>query len=308
METNFKLLELDVRLLPPREKHPTIFSKFDNLKNGESMVIVNDHDPKPLYYQMLAERGNIFQWEYLEEGATEWRVKITKHAETIGEIAAKDMKKVKVFMKYRIDFCCGGKKTIQEACQEVGVDYKQVEQELKQIDKGTEDIDFNTMPLHELTAYIINKHHKYIKENKEALMGLALKVAERHGNNHPELMRIYQNFNELIHELDMHLMKEENILFPYIDQMSKGESSNAGFGSVRNPIRMMEHEHDVAGNLIKEIRSLSSDYKAPEDACNSYNALYRLLKEFEDDLMWHIHLENNILFPRTIEMESKRMS
>ncbi|GIV28317.1 MAG: hypothetical protein KatS3mg027_2131 [Bacteroidia bacterium] len=306
METT--VLELDVRLLPPREKHPTIFSKFDSLKNGESMIILNDHDPKPLYYQMLAERGNIFEWEYLEEGPVEWRVKITKHAETIGEIAAKDMRKVKVFMKYGIDFCCGGKKTIQEACVEAGVDYKQVEQELSQIDKEKEDLDFNSMPLHELTAYIINKHHRYIKENKEALMGLALKVAERHGGRHPELSSIYKNFNELVHELDLHLMKEENILFPYIDEMSKGEKNEAGFGSVRNPIRMMEHEHDIAGNLIKEIRALSSNYTAPEDACNSYNALYRLLKEFDEDLMTHIHLENNILFPRAIELENKLMA
>ena len=126
---------LNVSLIEPKLKHPTIFAQFDELTDGEDFIILNDHDPKPLYYQLLAERGNIFNWEYLEEGPIYWRVKIGKRKihegiETLGEIAAKDLKKAQIFKKYGLDFCCGGKKTVKEACVEKGIDAVQVEKEL----------------------------------------------------------------------------------------------------------------------------------------------------------------------------------
>jgi len=297
------VLELDVRQLPPREKHPTIFSKFDSLKNGEAFIILNDHDPKPLYYQLLAERGNCFEWEYLKEGPEEWAIKITKKEKTVGEIAASDAKKVKVFMKYGIDFCCGGRKSLKEACEEAGVDYQKLNEELNSSNESGSESDFNSMPLHELTKHIVQKHHQYIKQNKDVLLGLSEKVSERHGSKHPELKEIHRCFIDLINELEPHLFKEENILFPYIETMSLEKNSKAPFGTVENPIRMMLYEHDIAGDLIKKIREYSGQYQIPEDACGSYSALYRLLKEFDDDLILHIHLENNILFPRSIEME-----
>ncbi len=303
-------LELDVRLLSPREKHPTIFLKFNALVNGESFIVINDHDPKPLYYQMLAELGNDFQWEYLEEGPEVWRVRITKREKTIGEIAAEDMKKVKVFMKHGIDFCCGGKKTLKEACEGTGLSYEQIKEELKNVAEDNSDINFSIMPLHQLIQYIIEKHHKYIKENKEIILNLSIKVSERHGQKHSELVKIRHYFNELMNELAVHMMKEENVLFPHIDVMSKEGQASAKFGntSIENPIKMMHYEHDTAGELIKIIRELSNNYSVPEDACNSYNAFYRLLREFDNDLMHHIHIENNILFPRAIEMEKKLLN
>lgn len=297
-----KTIELDVRVIAPREKHPTIFKNFDELNAGDALVITNDHDPKPLYYQMLAERGKTFEWLFLKEGPDVWQVKITKRDKTIGEIAANDLKKVKVFMKYGIDFCCGGNKTLKEACEEKGIDYQSVEKELNQTTESSE-LDFNSMPLHELTQYIIQKHHQYIKNNQEILLGLAEKVKERHGALHPELIQIHQLFNALINELNTHLMKEENILFPAIEKMSINKTLS--FASLQSPISVMFHEHDIAGDLIKQIRKLSNDYSAPQDACNSYAALYRLLKEFDDDLMIHIHLENNILFPKAIQLEKE---
>ncbi len=300
---NTMVLELDVRMLPPREKHPVIFMKFDNLKDGELMIIVNDHDPKPLYYQLMAERGNIFEWDYLKDGPDVWRIKITKKGKTIGEIAAEDVRKVKVFMKYGIDFCCGGNKPLKEACTEKGLDVGEVEKALQEIENKKYELNFNNMPLHELTKYIIEKHHRYIKECQDALLGLSEKIAERHGNDHPELLKVNDCLKELIYELNMHLMKEENILFPYIETISINRHAGGGLGMIENPIKAMMHEHDVAGDLIKTIRIQSNQYIAPEDACNSYKALYKLIKEFDDDLMVHIHLENNILFPRAIQME-----
>ncbi|MGH2646253.1 MAG: DUF542 domain-containing protein, partial [Ginsengibacter sp.] len=132
---------LNVTLIEPRLKHPTIFVRFDELIPGESLIIHNDHDPKPLYYQLLGERGNIFNWEYLQDGPQLWRVKISKKLsgevdETLGEIAAKDLRKAEVFKKYGLDFCCGGKKTVKEACAEKGLAVTKIEQELLTVDKN----------------------------------------------------------------------------------------------------------------------------------------------------------------------------
>ncbi|MEO8770597.1 MAG: DUF542 domain-containing protein, partial [Ferruginibacter sp.] len=126
--------------MEPRQKHPTIFIRFDELLEGESLTIHNDHDPKPLYYQLVGERGNIFTWEYLEEGPEWWKVRIAKRIsgeddETLGQIAAKDLSKAQIFKKYGIDFCCGGKKTVKQACAEKGLDFTKIEQELQQADK-----------------------------------------------------------------------------------------------------------------------------------------------------------------------------
>ena len=139
METTTENI-LNVTLLEPRQKHPTIFNRFDELNEGESLIIHNDHDPKPLYYQLLGERGNIFNWEYLEQGPQWWKIKITRrisgeNEETLGEIAAKDLRKAQIFRKYGLDFCCGGKKTVKEACSEKGLDVAKIEQELLQADK-----------------------------------------------------------------------------------------------------------------------------------------------------------------------------
>src|ERR1035437_9642302 len=133
---------LNVTLLEPRQKHPTIFLRYDELMEGKSLTIHNDHDPKPLYYQLLGERGNAFVWEYLEEGPESWKVRITKRIkgendETLGEIAAKDLRKAQIFKKHGIDFCCGGKKTVKQACAEKGLDVTLIEQELQQADKAT---------------------------------------------------------------------------------------------------------------------------------------------------------------------------
>src|SRR5690606_11724925 len=139
---------LDVTVLEPRQKHPTIFARFDALHQGDSLTIHNDHDPKPLYYQLLGERGNSFNWEYLEEGPEWWKVKISKHPagqqqETLGQMAAKDIRKAQVFKKYGLDFCCGGKKTLQQACTEKGLDITQVEKELKKSDS----LSYGTRPV-----------------------------------------------------------------------------------------------------------------------------------------------------------------
>jgi regulator of cell morphogenesis and NO signaling len=308
---------LNVSLLEPREKHPTIFVRFDELAEGESLTIHNDHDPKPLYYQMLGERGNVFVWEYLEQGPESWKVKITKRVsvendETLGQIATKDLRKAQIFKKYGLDFCCGGNKTVKQACAEKGLDVTKIEQELQQADKipASRPLPYGDWSLDFLADYIVNTHHSYVRKNLPDIRTYAEKVLKVHGDRHPELLPIHQLVEAVNTELTAHLVKEEKVLFPYIKELVDAKSNTqplhtAHFGTVQNPINMMETEHEMVGKNLEEIRKLTNNYALPEDACASYSLLYRMLDEFEDDLHVHIHLENNILFPKALQTEKE---
>ncbi|WP_242920132.1 iron-sulfur cluster repair di-iron protein [Pontibacter liquoris] len=307
---------IDVTVIEPRLKHPTIFDRFDNLKGGESLIIHNDHDPKPVYYQLLGERGNIFKWQYLEQGPEIWEVLITKlnleAGETVGELVAKDFRKAQVFKKYGIDFCCGGKKSIKQVCEEKGIDSSKVEQELNALpDTATgNETDYASWEPSFLADYIVNVHHKYVREAIPALYEYTAKIARVHGSRHPELLEIAKHFTNVANELEAHMPKEERILFPFIKQLYEAKKNGVkldapAFGSIQNPINMMEMEHEIAGNDMEAIRTLSNDFTLPADACATYTVAFKKLQEFEDDLHRHIHLENNILFPKALEMEKE---
>ena len=304
---------LDVTALEPRQKHPTVFARFDQLTEGEDLTIFNDHDPKPLYYQLLGERGDIFTWEYLEQGPEWWRVRIAKKisgSETLGQIAAKDLRKAKIFKKYGLDFCCGGKKTVRQACAEKGLDVTRIENELQQVDQVR---DSGTIPYDQwdpafLADYIVNTHHAYIRKNLPDILTYARKVMRVHGNRHPELVPLFQQVEQVEAELTAHLEIEEKVLFPHIKRLAaaaKGIQTNDELlpGALVNPIQRMEDEHESVGNSLAAIRALTKDYTLPEDACASYSLLYRMLDEFENDLHLHVHLENNILFPKALQWE-----
>lgn len=307
---------LDVTVLEPRLKHPTIFQKFDELEKGDAFIIHNDHDPKPLYYQLLAERGNVFTWEYQEEGPEWWKVQIGKFKEgekesTIGDLVSKDFRKAEVFKKFGLDFCCGGKKTLTKACKEKGLDVVQIEKELKAIDEisSKSSQDYNTWDLDFLADYILNTHHKYVIQAIPVIQEYTQKVAKVHGERHPEAIEIANNFVKVADELLRHMVKEENVLFPYIKKLAAAQKNGTmveppHFGSIANPINMMEAEHEEVGNVMEKINTLSYGYTPPADACTTFRLSYAKLKEFEDDLHQHIHLENNILFPKAIALEN----
>ncbi len=309
--------ELDVRVLTPRQKHPTIFQKFDSLENGGSFVLVNDHDLKPLYYQFLGERPGEFSWNYLEEGPETWKVQIAKLAnakeETLGEITAKDLRKAEVFKQYGLDYCCGGKKTVTQACEEKGIDPAVVRAALQKTGSVVESnavSRFDTWEPDFLADYIVNNHHGYVRRALAELPSYLAKLEQAHGSSHPELKRINELFLAVRGELESHMMKEERILFPYIRQLASAKREGgplppAGFGSIANPIRMMEAEHQSAGGAMEEINRLSQNYVVPDDGCATYSMVYGELRKFEDDLHQHIHLENNILFPKAIDLEKK---
>ncbi len=307
---------LDVTLLEPKFKHSTIFKQFDGLLGGESFIIHNDHDPKPLYYQMIAERGKTFDWEYILEGPDFWEVKISKlnteeKTTTIGELVAKDYRKAEVFSKFGLDFSCGGKKSLRAACNEKGIDEKEVTTALAEIERQPKSmlLDFNSLELDFFVDYIVNVHHKYVKENVIMLYEYSDKVANRHGINHPEVIRIGQLYKEIGIFFKAHMQKEETILFPYIKKLAiakRNESKETPpFKNIGSTLKIHLGEHELIGKYMDEIREISNEFNPPEDACSSYKVLFSKLDEFDRDFHKHVHLENNILFPRVIQLEKE---
>lgn len=229
---------------------------------------------------------------------------------TIAEFVASDFRTAEVFKRYGLDFCCGGKKSLEKACKEKGVDYEELSNALSEINltETKHQLQFNEMELGDLIDHILSSHHHYIRSNIPLIQEFMDKVLRVHGEANPELHEIAKHWAELCEELQMHMHKEENILFPSIREKALGMNhSNAVvtscFGSIRNPISVMELEHEQAGAALRIIRELSNDYTPPAHACNTYRVLYFKLKEFESDLHTHVHLENNILFPKAIALE-----
>jgi regulator of cell morphogenesis and NO signaling len=303
--------------IQPALKHPTIFKKFDSLQEGESFIIVNDHDPKPLYYQLLAERGNIFSWNYVEQGPEVWKVHVKKYevskGETVGQIAAKDIRKAEVFKKYGIDFCCGGKKSLKQVCEEKGLDIETVEAELQTVNQVAKPVEnYDRWNPDFLADYIFNKHHQYYYDEAPVVGELLVKVANHHGERFPELLRVYHLYLSLTQELSSHFAKEEKVVFPFIKALvqakQSGTTEHLSEFALSGPIQMMEADHDAAGEILGQLNEVTNNYTAPAGACNSFQFLYKKLKDLEEDLHQHIHLENNILFPKALKLEKELRS
>jgi regulator of cell morphogenesis and NO signaling len=229
---------------------------------------------------------------------------------TVREIALQQPTAIRVFEQFGIDYCCGGRKPLDEACAAANLDLTSVVAALEAaetITRGTLE-NWTSAPLEALSAHIVAKHHTYVRSELPRLGQLAQKVVNRHGPTHPELLLIAGALMHLDAELTEHLAKEETILFPYIVALEKSAAlgmiaPQSCFGTVANPISMMTQEHDAAGILLAEIRRLSCNFTLPDGACPTFHAFYDGLQEFEQDLHQHIHLENNILFPRPIALE-----
>jgi regulator of cell morphogenesis and NO signaling len=228
---------------------------------------------------------------------------------TIRAIVADDFRAASVFERYGIDFCCGGNRLIADACRDLGVDESALEAELESVlsHAGSGLPRFNTWDLDLLTGYIVSNHHAYVRQAIGALRAHTRKVAEVHGERHPEVVEIAERFEGVAQEMTQHMVKEERMLFPYIEALVAasrgGPAPFAPFGEVANPIRMMEIEHQAAGDETAAIRRLSGSYTPPADACATFQVTYKELEAFEADLHQHVHLENNILFPKAIALE-----
>lgn len=227
----------------------------------------------------------------------------------VGEVVAQDFRLASVFEKYGIDFCCGGKKSIGEACRESKINPDDLINELSiPVTNNGGNLRYDDWELDFLIDYILNNHHTYVTKYLPIIFEHSQKVANKHGELHPEAVEVAEIYITIKEELEGHLIKEEKILFPYIKQLLETKRNNLKaeyppFGTVQNPINLMEREHENAGLMFSRIVSLTGNYTIPEDACNTYRVFYEELKDFENDLHKHIHLENNILFPKSIELE-----
>jgi len=231
--------------------------------------------------------------------------------QTVRDIALEHPTSIRVFERFVIDYCCGGRKPLSEACAVRELSVNAVIAELEAAENGAETAaqDMTGKSLAGLCAHIIATHHEYVRRELPRLAALAEKVVRRHGETHPELPVIQATLAHLGEELTQHLAKEELVLFPYISSLERaiaegGPKPQGCFGTVSNPIEMMTREHDDAGALLEVIREKSSRFTTPEGACPTNHAFYDGLREFEQDLHQHIHLENNVLFPRAIELEA----
>ncbi|WP_019039104.1 iron-sulfur cluster repair di-iron protein [Psychroflexus tropicus] len=227
---------------------------------------------------------------------------------TVAELVSENINTAHVFKKYDIDFCCGGGVSLSKACEDRNANIDEVILDLQNLVENGRSYNYNTWDLSFLAQHIKNIHHTYVEESIPLLIQYTNKVEKVHGKTNPELIQIKELFRKVANELTTHLKKEELILFPFIEKMESAYKNNQKlsrppFGSVESPIAMMEDEHEAAGDLFKEIARLTQDYTLPANACNTYKAMYHKLEEFQNDLHLHIHLENNILFPKALAME-----
>jgi regulator of cell morphogenesis and NO signaling len=230
----------------------------------------------------------------------------------VRDVALELPQSTRLFEKFKIDYCCGGDQPLNDACASAGLDVQNLLELIQQIqqapvaENGTSNLQKATAT--ELIVYILDKHHVFTKSEMARLEPLADKVVGAHGENHAELLGLRDLMRQLFADLRPHMFKEEQILFPFIIALDKARQENRPapfppFGTVNNPIRMMLMEHDTAGDLLREMRKLSSDYAVPADACISFKTFYEALEAFEQDLHQHIHLENNLLFPQAVALE-----
>ncbi|MHC0445538.1 iron-sulfur cluster repair di-iron protein [Flavobacterium sp. 3-218] len=229
---------------------------------------------------------------------------------TIGSFVAEDFRTAAVFSKYKIDFCCKGNRTVTEVCEKQNIDADALLENVLQVaqSENNGNIDFNSWPLDLLADYIEKTHHRYVEEKTNVILPFLDKLCKVHGANHPELFKINELFIGCAGELSQHMKKEELVLFPFVKRMVKTKESDGilsqpSFGTVSNPIAMMMNEHDNEGERFREIAALTNNYNPPADACTTYRVTFAMLKEFEADLHKHIHLENNILFPKAVLLE-----
>lgn len=231
---------------------------------------------------------------------------------TIREIALESPATTRIFEEFKIDYCCGGRKSLEEACTNAGLDFQLVANKVGAVLNGERSTDDANEIVHQsasaLIDHIISKHHLFTVGEVERLGPLMEKVCSRHGYLHPELLKLQTIFTALADSLIPHMRKEEVVLFPYIQELERATKANLSapiphFGTVANPIRMMMSDHEEDGERLRIMREVSNDYKPPDGACPSFTALYAGLEDLEKDLHRHIHLENNVLFPTAVDLE-----
>jgi regulator of cell morphogenesis and NO signaling len=230
---------------------------------------------------------------------------------TVGDIVATDFRTAAVFEQFGIDFCCGGRRSLSDACRAASADPAAVVRALDALPPpATHDEDVTRWPVDRLIDHILTRHHAYVRSALPAIARYLAKLNDVHGARHPELARVATIFEQVSGELEQHMFKEEQILFPYVRDLGAQAGQPCGvrispFGTVENPIRMMEREHREAADGLRLIRELTNGYTPPADGCTTYSVCLAELEHFERDLHRHVHLENNVLFPKAVELEKQ---
>lgn len=228
-------------------------------------------------------------------------------SKTLAQIVTNNYKAASIFEKHHLDFCCKGKRTLEQACSESDIKIEEVIEQLEKAgDINDSKTNYNELSLAQLSEHIVSTHHNYVKNEMPALLGYLQKVASKHGDRHPEMNKVFQIFVAVKEEMEFHMQKEEMVLFPRIkdieNQIQEGKKVVINSSYLQSPINMMEQEHDHAGSMLAEIRNLTNNYNPPADACTTYQLSFASLQAFELDLHHHVHLENNILFPKALKM------
>ncbi|HLT81732.1 MAG TPA: iron-sulfur cluster repair di-iron protein [Cyclobacteriaceae bacterium] len=231
-------------------------------------------------------------------------------SQKIGAAAAQDARAAKVFSRYGLDYCCEGQKSLEQACADANVSIEQVLADLQALPprKRHESLeDFSALPPDALTRHIEEVHHRYTEDAVEIISDNLSRLVRFHGNEHPELLELQNIFGDLRGSVVVHMKKEEFMLFPYIRKMVAAgkQAGTPVFGSVASPIAAMMNDHDDDGERLKQLAAITNGYTLPDDICNTFRATYDAMKELDDDLRVHIHLENNILFPAALELEKE---
>lgn len=290
---------LNVSLIEPKLKHPTIFQHFDELAVGASFIIDNDHDPKPLYYELLGERGDVFSWEYVEGGPERWKVILTKKdpesdAGDIPAIDEKDIRKAELLKTKGIEFKCN--------------DSKAPRKEMYPVVSASQD--YRKWGLDFLADFIEHTHFRYLQDTMRVVEGLAVEVADHHGQDQPELKRLAQIITPFIVNLRSDISTMETILFPAIrhliamkkdDTILKADQTE----SIKRTAMTLQREHAVMQEDLDYMRRICKDYNLPEGACNSHAYLYQKLAEMETDLRYYFSLSDQVLLPGANALESE---
>lgn len=228
---------------------------------------------------------------------------------SLAQIVNNNHRAASVFEKYNLDFCCKGKRSLQQACTESELKVEEILTELENTKQSNSDkvtISFDNLSLTQLADHIVSTHHEYVKKEMPVIAMYLQKVASKHGKRHPEMLKVFETFMALKEEMGQHMHKEEVVLFPRIGEMEKqmrmGNRPQMNISYLKSPINLMENEHDHAGTALAEIRKLTANFNPPADACTTYKLSYAALEAFELNLHQHVHLENNILFPKAIEL------
>ena len=229
-------------------------------------------------------------------------------SQTLAQIVTNNHRSASVFEKFDLDFCCKGKRSLQQACAEQNISTDELLTELENVSQNQEtEILYDQLTLSQLVDHIVSTHHNYVKKESPQIAAYLHKVASKHGTRHPELNKIFELFTIVKEEMEQHMRKEELILFPRIKELEEYASeqdkpTKLSLAYLQSPIYMMELEHEQAGSIMNTIRTLTNNYTPPQDACTTYKLSFASLQEFEEDLHQHVHLENNILFPKAIAL------